>query len=78
MSCVGGGTSDNSLLKPGKGSNGLQAKGFDKVNVSNKKNLRKVTDKKFVGFPQLGRNIKTKVKKASFRIKTKLRGSGLS
>ena len=62
LSCVGGGTSDNSLLKPGKGSNGLQAKGFDKVNVSNKKNLRKVTSKEFVGFAQLGRNIKKRVK----------------
>lgn len=78
LSCVGGGSSDNSLLKPGKGSNGLQAKGFEKSNVSNKKATRKVTTKKFVGFDQLGRNIKTKVKKASGRIKTKLMGSGLA
>ncbi len=77
LSCVGGGTSDNSLLKPGKGSNGLQAKGFNKVNVSNKKNIRKVTSKKFVGFEQLGRNIKDGVRRASGRIKTKLMGSGL-
>jgi hypothetical protein len=62
LSCVGGGTSDESLLKPGKGSNGLQAKGFDKVNVSDKKAIRKVTSREFVGFAQLGRNIKDRVK----------------
>ena len=76
LSCVGGGSSDNSLLKPGKGSDGLQAKGFKKSNVSSKKNLRKVTSKKFVGFDQLGRNIKTKAKQTSYRIKNKLMGSG--
>lgn len=62
LSCVGGGNSDNSLLKPGKGSDGLEAKGFKKSNVSSKKNLRKVTSKEFVGFDQLGRNIKKRVK----------------
>lgn len=78
LSCVGGGSSDNSLLKPGKGSNGLQAKGFEKSNVSNKKATRKVTTKKFVGFSQLGRNIKTKAKQTGFKIKRKLMGSGLA
>tara|TARA_R110000772_G_scaffold5995_3_gene21224 strand:- start:1906 stop:2880 length:975 start_codon:yes stop_codon:yes gene_type:complete len=62
LSCVGEGTSDKSLFKPGKGSDGLQAKGFEKSNVSNKKAKRKVTSKEFVGFSQLGQNIKKRVK----------------
>lgn len=61
LSCVGGGTSDNSLLKTGKGSNGLEAKGYDKVNVSDKKAIRQATSREFVGFAQLGRNIKDRV-----------------
>tara|TARA_R100001086_G_scaffold39604_1_gene17515 strand:- start:264 stop:1637 length:1374 start_codon:yes stop_codon:yes gene_type:complete len=62
VECVGGGSSGMGSLIPGKGSTGLQAKETKKANVSNPKNLRKVTSNRLMTPGEIARAIKKKSK----------------
>jgi len=77
LSCVGGGSAGFNLLTPGEGSKGLQAKETRKVVRQSKRQKRKLHEKKFVGFSNLGHWVGGKVKPVVGRLKRFSMGSGL-